>query len=106
MEFLANNWAYDNNVIPPLRYFTMGYRRFIGAGFILVFIVLIWPPQLDFLNQPLSSIIEDQDGLLLSAQIASGEQWRLPFIDEVPERYEACVLAYDCLLYTSPSPRD
>ncbi len=43
---------------------------------------------------PLSVVLEDEDGHLLSARIAADGQWRFP-LAPVPERYATCVVAFE-----------
>ncbi|MBX2889287.1 MAG: penicillin-binding protein 1C [Saprospiraceae bacterium] len=46
-------------------------------------------------DKPISVILEDRDGELLGARIAADGQWRFPLTDSVPEKYAACVVAFE-----------
>lgn len=42
-----------------------------------------------------STVLYDRDGTLLGATISEDQQWRFPFSQTIPARYEACVLAFE-----------
>ncbi|MEL7122535.1 MAG: penicillin-binding protein 1C [Bacteroidota bacterium] len=44
---------------------------------------------------PYATVIEDRNGNLLSAQIASDGQWRFPLIDSVPFRFERSIITFE-----------
>ncbi len=44
---------------------------------------------------PISPVVEDSDGNLLGARIASDGQWRFPPIEQVPEKFERCILEFE-----------
>ncbi|MDQ0105287.1 penicillin-binding protein 1C [Chitinophaga terrae (ex Kim and Jung 2007)] len=46
-------------------------------------------------NTPTSYVLEDANGDLLNAGIASDGQWRFPFNEHVPEKFEKCIIAYE-----------
>ena len=46
-------------------------------------------------NVPTSYVIEDKDGNLLSASIASDGQWRFPYDENVPPKFIACITAFE-----------
>ena len=56
---------------------------------------LLWPVSDSFLQLPYSTVVNDVDGGLLSAQIAEDHQWRFPVIEEVPERFEKSLLTFE-----------
>jgi penicillin-binding protein 1C len=45
--------------------------------------------------KPTSFVLEDYDGRLLSASIASDGQWRFPYNDSVPEKFARCITAFE-----------
>ena len=55
---------------------------------------LLWPVSDSFLQLPYSTIVNDVDGELLSAQIAEDHQWRFVVMDEVPETFEEALLTF------------
>ncbi len=51
-------------------------------------------------HDPYSTVLDDRQGNLLSASIASDGQWRFPFTNEVPEKFsEAIILTEDKRFY-------
>lgn len=46
-------------------------------------------------RKPYSTVIESSSGELLSARIAADAQWRFPQTDSVPEKFSACLLAFE-----------
>lgn len=46
-------------------------------------------------DSPYSFVIESADGQLLGARIADDGQWRFPANESVPEKFEACLVAYE-----------
>src|SRR6187551_2181393 len=60
---------------------------------IIVFMGLVsWfciPPHL--FHSPTSFVLEDKNGVLLSASIAADGQWRFPPNGEVPEKFIQCI---------------
>src|ERR1035437_10947715 len=46
-------------------------------------------------NSPTSYVIDDTDGQLLGASIASDGQWRFPPNAEVPEKFKECIIAFE-----------
>lgn len=46
-------------------------------------------------NAPLSIVLEDQNGQLLGARIADDGQWRFPYQDSIPKKFEQAILAFE-----------
>ena len=54
-------------------------------------------------NEPTSFVIEDRDGNLLNASIASDGQWRFPYDEKVPEKFIKCIITFeDKRFYSHP----
>jgi penicillin-binding protein 1C len=54
-------------------------------------------------SDPTSTVVFDNDEILLGARIADDGQWRFPEADSVPQKFEACILAFeDRHFYTHP----
>ncbi len=72
---------------------------FRGWGFLFMLLVLLtwfWlalPNQL--FNTPTSYVIEDRDGNLLSASIASDGQWRFPANKNIPQKFTDCITTFE-----------
>ena len=46
-------------------------------------------------TKPTSFVLTDKDGHLLNASIAADGQWRFPYNKEVPDKFKACILAFE-----------
>jgi penicillin-binding protein 1C len=64
----------------------------IAAGVILTPVLLSPLPRF---KSPLSTVVEAADGSLLGARIADDGQWRFPAPEEVPEKFEKSLLAFE-----------
>lgn len=69
-------------------------RLAIGIIFILLIAYLFILPTQLFTN-PTCSVIEDQDGNLIGAHIATDGQWRFPQNDVVPEKFKQCIIQFE-----------
>jgi penicillin-binding protein 1C len=68
----------------------------IILAFLCVLLVWFWfclPKQL--FNSPTSYVIDDDQGQLLGAAIASDGQWRFPYNPDVPEKFRQCIMAFE-----------
>jgi penicillin-binding protein 1C len=64
---------------------------------VLLFVVLVWwfsLPKVLF-SDPISCVVNDQDGNLLGARIADDGQWRFPSAEEVPGKFEQAILHFE-----------
>ncbi len=81
---------------PNVKWRTWSTKKKVGS--ILIGITLIayyfCLPQTLF-DKPYSTVIESKDHQLLAAQIASDGQWRFPAMEQVPEKFETCIIAYE-----------
>ncbi len=68
-------------------------RWYASALITLVLFYFALPDPL--FRSPTSFVIEDADGNLLGASIAADGQWRFPATDEVPEKFAACIVAFE-----------
>ena len=68
----------------------------IVAGLFTVFFVywLFCLPKVYF-ELPTSTIIESENGDLLSARIAKDGQWRFPLVDSVPDKFKHCIVQFE-----------
>ena len=67
---------------------------FIALGIILLLLFWFCLPKKLF-NAPTSFVIDDSNGQLLGAAIASDGQWRFPYNEEVPDKFKACIMAFE-----------
>ncbi|MDB4923863.1 MAG: penicillin-binding protein [Mucilaginibacter sp.] len=68
----------------------------IILSFLLAMFLLFWfclPKPL--FNSPTSYVIDDTDGQLLGAAIATDGQWRFPPNADVPEKFKECIIAFE-----------
>jgi len=70
--------------------------RLVLMASVLVLFLLFWfclPKRL--FNSPTSFIIDDDQGQLLGAAIATDGQWRFPYDTLVPEKFKQCIIAFE-----------
>ena len=58
-------------------------------------IFLCWPQRLLLEDKPFCTVLEDEHGELMAAQIAQDGQWRFPMMDSLPEKFIDCILTYE-----------
>lgn len=58
-------------------------------------ISLFWPLPEPLFNKPLSRLLLDQQGQLLSARIAGDQQWRFQPVSSLPEAYTIALIHYE-----------
>jgi penicillin-binding protein 1C len=46
-------------------------------------------------SDPTCTVLEDKNGQLMCAQIAPDGQWRFPYSDSVPEKFEKCIIQFE-----------
>lgn len=78
-----------------MKKFIIRYKRYF-FGFTAILAIGYWfcLPSLLF-DDPYSTVLEDYQGELLSASIASDGQWRFPAITAVPEKFSQALIAYE-----------
>ena len=72
---------------------------------VLLLVVLVWCFSLPrtLFNKSTATVVSSSTGALLGARIASDGQWRFPEVDEVPERFKTCIIAFeDAYFYKHP----
>ncbi|MBE9586179.1 penicillin-binding protein 1C [Mucilaginibacter sp. JRF] len=65
------------------------------AILLLLFILFIFCLPSPLFNKPTSYVIDDDQGQLLGASIASDGQWRFPYNDSVPEKFKQCIITFE-----------
>ena len=71
-------------------------RKRLLIGFAGLLVLWFWfsiPSQL--FNDPLSTVLLDRNGNLLGAKIADDGQWRFPYNDKVPEKFEKAIIQFE-----------
>lgn len=66
---------------------------FVGSTLLLIGYVFCLPRPL--FEEPTSTVLEDRNGNLLGARIASDGQWRFPVLDTVPDKFAASIVAFE-----------
>ncbi len=64
----------------------------LSLSLLLVFIFSLPKP---LFNNPTCTVINDNQGKLLAAQIATDGQWRFPEMDAVPEKFKQCIIYFE-----------
>jgi penicillin-binding protein 1C len=71
-------------------------KRITWTSLVVILLVVFWfslpSPMFD---DPYATVVYDRHGLLLGARIADDGQWRFPPADSVPDKYKACVVAFE-----------
>jgi penicillin-binding protein 1C len=71
----------------------------VKKGFLLCALLFLgwfyWLLPQPLFHAPHSWVIDDENGVLLSAGIASDGQWRFPKVDSIPLELEQCVLQFE-----------
>lgn len=67
---------------------------------LLILLLLFWfcLPKILF-NSPTSYVIDDEQGQLLGASIASSGQWHFPYDAKVPDKFKQCIIAFEDTRY-------
>ncbi len=74
----------------------LSLKKKILSGFIILTVFLFWISQPAHLfNTPTSFVVEDKDNRLLSASIATDGQWRFPYNQKVPSKFEQCISSFE-----------
>lgn len=69
--------------------------RWGGLAIGLLFLLWWFSLPSPLFDTPISTVLEDQDGRLLSARIAADGQWRFPAIDTVPAKIATCIVRFE-----------
>lgn len=70
------------------------HQLFYFSLFIFLCYFVISLPK-NLFNSPYATILLDENGVLLNAQIAEDGQWRFPEIDSVPKKFVKAILTYE-----------
>ena len=65
---------------------------FLGFTFLIYFLFCL--PG-DLFESPCSSILTNSKGKVLSARLAKDGQWRFPEMENVPEKFESCIIQFE-----------
>ena len=87
-----------NNFLKKISSKIVGLRTKTKLKLLVLAGLLIWfyfslPNKL--FNTPTSYVIEDKDGNLLNATIATDGQWRFPYNKNVPQKFIDCITTFE-----------
>ncbi|MCC6837640.1 MAG: penicillin-binding protein 1C, partial [Bacteroidia bacterium] len=69
-----------------------GIFSLIISGLFIWFLVCLPEP---LFKTPTSTVLEDSEGKLLSARIATDGQWRFPLNTAVPPKFATCIIQFE-----------
>lgn len=78
-----------------MKNFLIRYKKYFFGLALLLLIGYYFCLPATLFNDPYSTVLEDYQGELLSASIASDGQWRFPEMDTVPEKFAKAAVAYE-----------
>ena len=67
----------------------------IISATVLVAITAWFMVPLKLFNKPLSTVVQDRNGLLLGAVTASDDQWRFPPLDTIPYKFATSIITFE-----------
>lgn len=82
--------------LKQVKYFVRKPKVIIICLFVVSLLLLFWfclPKPL--FNSPTSYVIDDADGQLLGAAIATDGQWRFPPNADVPKKFKQCIITFE-----------
>ncbi len=75
---------------------TIGRVKSVGIGLsILLLVFFLIPLPQPLFDAPYVTTLHSSDGTLLSAKIATDQQWRFPASDSIPEKFETAILLFE-----------
>ncbi|MCB0380473.1 MAG: transglycosylase domain-containing protein, partial [Flavobacteriales bacterium] len=78
-----------------LKSFIKGRRKYYLLLFLLLFFWFWLSLPSKLFNDPNSTILEDENGVLLAAKISKDGQWRFPESDSIPQKYAVAVKYFE-----------
>ena len=86
-------YTFQNKISPGL---FMKWKWIIGLILIgLLGLIYYFSLPSPLFDAPYSTVLEDRQGHLLSASIASDGQWRFPQADSIPEKFRDCITLFE-----------
>ena len=76
-------------------YFSQTHRRKTGIATAILLIAFWFCLPKPLFDAPTSMVLEDKNGDLLGARIASDGQWRFPTTKDLPPRFVACLVEFE-----------
>ena len=69
--------------------------KLIASIFFLLLVLFWFSLPSPLFKDPTSMVIEAADGQLLGAKIAKDGQWRFPYSEDIPDKFEASIIAFE-----------
>ncbi|MFD2144035.1 hypothetical protein [Mucilaginibacter antarcticus] len=85
-----------DNITAGLKWFAKTRLRLAGSIIALLLLLgfsFCLPRQL--FDAPTSYVLNDSDGALMGASIASDGQWRFPYNEDVPDKFKQCIITFE-----------
>jgi len=73
----------------------INWRKSKRRAFLIVFILFAFCLPRELFHSPYATVVEDDDGALLMATIASDGQWRFPPGNEIPDKFETALIEFE-----------
>jgi penicillin-binding protein 1C len=90
------------HIVHGIRTLSLKARIALFTGLLLLFFYWMALPAKLF-SDPVSYVLEDEEGNLLSASIAADGQWRFPYDKKVPRKFIDCITTFeDKRFFTHP----
>ena len=87
---------YKKNIAALKYLFAKKRRRYtIGGISVFLFIWYWFALPSEMFNKPHSLVLESNDGGLLGAKISTDGQWRFPYNEDVPQKFEKCITTFE-----------
>ncbi|MFZ6052537.1 penicillin-binding protein 1C [Halocola ammonii] len=74
---------------------TQMFKWLLLSVFLIASVFFFFCLPSNLFDKPYSTTIEDREGKLLSAHIATDGQWRFPLSDSIPEKFEKCIIQFE-----------
>lgn len=78
-----------------MKKFIIRYKVYIALFLLLLAVGYYFCLPEKLFNDPYSTVLEDNKGVLLCASIAQDGQWRFPELHEVPDKFVTALVAYE-----------
>ncbi|MGK0390494.1 MAG: penicillin-binding protein 1C, partial [Maribacter sp.] len=83
------------NIKKIFRFIFVKHRKWtIGISLVLMVLYAFCLPRPLF-KSPTSIVLEDKEGNLLGAGIAKDEQWRFPYSENIPDKFEKSIIEFE-----------
>lgn len=71
------------------------YRKWLLSALMILSVLYYFALPKTLFDAPYATVVNDFNGELLSARIASDGQWRFPAVEDLPDKYEKALLTFE-----------